>query len=103
MVQWVSTDLGFLRSLAAASDLRGFLRLTLRGFSRSQFVTLENLEVTNCDFKFNKRSIAMTKIKKISTILPERIERRIYSIRGQKVLLSHDLAQLYEVEPRILV
>lgn len=45
----------------------------------------------------------MGKSKKIATVLPERIERRIYHIRGQKVLLSHDLAQLYEVEPRVLM
>ncbi len=34
--------------------------------------------------------------------MSERIERRIYQLRGQKVLLSPDLAQLYEVEARIL-
>jgi hypothetical protein len=33
----------------------------------------------------------------------ERIERRIYLIRGRKVMLSTDLAVLYEVEPRSLV
>ncbi len=47
--------------------------------------------------------INMSKTKKVSTVLPERIERRIYLIRGQKVLLSSDLALLYEVEPRILI
>lgn len=31
------------------------------------------------------------------------IESRIYLIRGQKVMLSTDLAELYEVEPRVLV
>jgi hypothetical protein len=31
------------------------------------------------------------------------IERRIYLIRGQKVMLSTHLAELYEVEPRVLV
>ena len=31
------------------------------------------------------------------------IERRIYVIRGQKVMLSADLAKLYQVEPRALV
>lgn len=31
------------------------------------------------------------------------IEARIYSIRGQRVMLSNDLAELYEVEPRVLV
>ena len=31
------------------------------------------------------------------------IESRIFSIRGQKVMLSPHLAELYEVEPRVLV
>jgi len=44
----------------------------------------------------------MAKANKTSIMIPERIERRIYLIRGQKVLLSHDLAQLYEVESKIL-
>jgi len=33
----------------------------------------------------------------------ERIERRILLIRGEKVMLSPDLAELYEVAPRALV
>ena len=33
----------------------------------------------------------------------EVIERKIYIIRGHKVMLSTDLAELYEVEPRVLV
>ncbi len=33
----------------------------------------------------------------------EVIERRIYVIRGQKVMLSPDLANLYQVETRVLV
>jgi hypothetical protein len=36
-------------------------------------------------------------------VLPERVERRILAIREQKVMLSTDLAELYEVEPRVLV
>ena len=36
-------------------------------------------------------------------VLIEAIERKIYLIRGQKVMLSTDLAQLYDVEPRVLV
>jgi len=44
----------------------------------------------------------MAKVKKTSIMIPERIERRIYLIRGQQVLLSHDLAQLYEVEAKVL-
>jgi hypothetical protein len=33
----------------------------------------------------------------------EAIERKIYLIRGHKVMLSTDLSELYEVEPRVLV
>jgi hypothetical protein len=36
-------------------------------------------------------------------MLAERIESRIYMLRGHKVMLSTDLADLYEVEPRALV
>ena len=36
-------------------------------------------------------------------ILSERIEKRILFLRGQKVMLSTDLAELYEVEPRVLI
>jgi hypothetical protein len=38
-----------------------------------------------------------------SSIPPERIERLILLIRGQKVMLSTDLAELYQVAPRVLV
>ncbi len=33
----------------------------------------------------------------------ERIEKRILLLRGQKVMLSMDLAELYEVAPKVLV
>jgi hypothetical protein len=36
-------------------------------------------------------------------IAAEIVEQRILSIRGQKVMISTDLAELYEVAPRILV
>ena len=32
------------------------------------------------------------------TVLIQLVERRIYLIRGQKVMLSSDLADLYQVE-----
>ncbi len=38
-----------------------------------------------------------------SLIPAERIERSILLIRGQKVMLSHDLASLYDVAPRVLL
>ncbi len=40
---------------------------------------------------------------KKSIIPAERIERSILLIRGEKVILSTHLAELYEVEPRVLV
>jgi ORF6N domain len=49
----------------------------------------------------------MTKKKTHETresLIPfERIEKRIFFLRGNKVMLSMDLAELYEVEPRVLV
>jgi hypothetical protein len=40
----------------------------------------------------------------MSGLVPiERIEKQIVLLRGQKVMLSTDLAELYEVEPRVLV
>jgi hypothetical protein len=39
----------------------------------------------------------------MTPIPAERIESRIYLLRGHKVMLSPDLADLYEVEPRALV
>jgi ORF6N domain len=43
----------------------------------------------------------MTNKKLIASV--EQIESRMFLIRGQKVMLSMHLAELYEVEPRILV
>ena len=37
------------------------------------------------------------------SVSAERIERRIFLVRGQKVMLSSDLAELYCVEPRMLI
>jgi hypothetical protein len=41
--------------------------------------------------------------EKAEIVLFERIERCIYLIRGQKIMLSSDLAVLYGVEPKVLV
>lgn len=38
-----------------------------------------------------------------AVIPAERIEAAIFLIRGHKVMLSHHLAELYGVEPRVLV
>ena len=40
---------------------------------------------------------------KQSMMVEESVERRIFLIRGHKVMLSTDLAQMYGVEPRALV
>jgi hypothetical protein len=42
-------------------------------------------------------------MEKKSLIPVERVENRILLIRGQKVILSTDLAELYSVEARVLV
>ena len=39
----------------------------------------------------------------MAVVAVERIESRIFMLRGHKVMLSPDLADLYEVEPRALV
>ena len=36
-------------------------------------------------------------------VLVDRIESIIFFMRGQKVMLSPHLAELYEIEPRVLV
>lgn len=38
-----------------------------------------------------------------SIVSPQRIQNRIYLLRGQKVMLSTDLAELYGVLPKVLV
>ena len=38
----------------------------------------------------------------MAVITAEQVERRIYTVRGQSVMLDSDLAELYEVETRIL-
>jgi len=42
-------------------------------------------------------------VGQVSVIPAETIEKKIYLLRRQKVLLSPDLAELYQVEPRALI
>ncbi len=43
-------------------------------------------------------------MKETHGLIPrERIEQRIYILRGEKVMLSTDLARLYQVAPRVLI
>jgi ORF6N domain len=45
-----------------------------------------------------------TMMKATHSLIPkESIEQRIYFLRGEKVMLSTDLARLYQVAPRVLV
>lgn len=41
-------------------------------------------------------------MKNLTVIPNERIEKRIFWLRGEKVMLDSDLAELYEVETRVL-
>ena len=42
-------------------------------------------------------------VGQVSVIPAETIEKKIYLLRRQKVMLSPDLAELYQVEPRALI
>jgi hypothetical protein len=44
----------------------------------------------------------MTAKKSVAAVLTDRIESRIFIIRGQKVMIDADLATLYEVETKVL-
>jgi hypothetical protein len=50
-----------------------------------------------------KRSPTLHRKVASSLVVVRPIERKIHVIRGQKVILSTDLAALYKVEPRVLV
>jgi len=54
---------------------------------------------TQIDTEMNEM---MKEYKQIDMIPIERIERAIYLIRGQKVMLDRDLAELYGVETKAL-
>jgi len=61
------------------------------------------MEITICDFhlKLKKRKCQIIKKKEI-IISEEVIVSKIYFIRGQKVMLDRDLAELYGVETKVL-
>lgn len=62
------------------------------------FKWLGQLEVTNCDLKFYFGPMSKALVK----IPEELVARRIFSIRGENVMLDSDLAQLYGVETKVL-
>jgi hypothetical protein len=57
------------------------------------------LEITNCDFKLEKHvdKDSEPHARIAETVSAERIERLIFLIRGQRVILGADLAALYGV------
>lgn len=48
-------------------------------------------------------AVSAERVAKMSALQINEIEQRIFLLRGQRVILSADLADLYEVEPRMLV
>lgn len=52
---------------------------------------------------FKMKFTAVTATDTVSTIPTENIGRHIYFIRGQKVMLDSDLAELFGVETKVLV
>ena len=56
--------------------------------------------VANCDHKNSKRQPPMTKTNFVIPV--EKIERSIFLIRGQRVMLDRDLAYLYGVPTKVL-
>jgi len=53
-------------------------------------------------FKIGFMSKAIKKIRLQSPILLEQIEQKIFLVRGQKVMIDRDLAELYGVETKYL-
>lgn len=65
---------------------------------RSQIVTSNEL-VTNCD---GLGIMANKEKQETNLTVMEGIEEKIYLIRGQKVMLDSDLAEVYQVETKML-
>ena len=66
------------------------------------------LDITNCDLKIKNLNLQTANIKLMvkkdsHLMIPDEvIMGKIYLIRGQKVILDRDLAELYEVETKAL-
>ena len=56
-----------------------------------------------CDIKLNSKARTLDTDKSLGKIREENIEQLIFQMRGQKVILSPHLAELYGVETRVLV
>lgn len=66
---------------------------------------LQKLEITSCNFQIlifqfirSKPKWDLAKAGKILMIPDELVVSKIYLIRGQKVMIDNDLADLYDVE-----
>ena len=61
-------------------------------------------KVADCDLKleYQNKKIIMSKSGKEIMISDELVMNKIYLIRGQKVMLDRDLAELYGVETKVL-
>jgi hypothetical protein len=58
---------------------------------------VHDLELTNCDLKMNIEYSNKTWLMELLTI-----QNKVFTVRGKKVMLDFDLAQMYEVETRAL-
>ena len=70
---------------------------------QAHFANPRGCTTVDCMRESSMRHLKSQSVTSSLVVLAERVERRILSIRGQKVMLSSDLAELYEVEPRVLV
>jgi len=70
-------------------------------------VTGDTPIVLSLRYRISMTTRSLTRLKSqivtSSSVAPQRVERRILSLRGQKVMLSTDLAELYKVAPKALV
>src|SRR5262249_27661538 len=61
------------------------------------------LEVTDCDFKiWIHRETRMAKKSALALVPVEQIERQIYVVRGERLMLDEELAELYGVPTKVL-
>jgi hypothetical protein len=92
--------------LRLSEALFASLRVSLRPSLRSAFISLQ-LSLLSCFQSFVYYAPLQLHVgdltMKTSSLIPvERIEKAIYLIRGEKVMLDRDLADLYKVETRVL-
>jgi hypothetical protein len=64
-----------------------------------------HLEVTKCDLKEGKSEMKKVVKKKTTRLVPkvDEVAGKVFVVRGHKVMLDSDLAELYEVQTKRLV